>query len=259
MTITLPLAAHVRRGWLQVPFPHPAYLTLAGAGDMRTDAVARRELRHSIGIGGAEVWYVTQVHSRRVLRTEESEVRSRADGEVLLGEADGLVCGPGGPYLAVGVADCMPVYLCDPASGAYGILHSGWRGTGILETAVRMMSDTYGTDPGRLVVTLGPCISSNAYRVDRERAEAFSVWGPGAVIAREDGAYLDLRAANLGIARRLGVTHVAVVDHCTVQSGELGSFRREGADYTGMLAIIGPRRGAAGPPDDRTAAGEERT
>lgn len=142
--------------------------------------------------------------------------------------------------LAVTVADCMPIFLSDRAGGAHGILHSGWKGTGIVAVALDLMHSRWGTEPADLEVVLGPCIGACCYRVDEARAEAFAAqWGEAAVRIGGDGApHLDLRAANITLLQQRGVERITVVSDCTACSEILGSFRREGAQrFTRMLAV----------------------
>jgi len=236
MTVTLPVNAADERGWLRLPFPHPAWMSTRSAGDMR-QAHHREELCARIGLPSDRVLRLSQVHSHRVLAAEDL-----LPAPATAPEGDGLVSGPGGPYLAVGVGDCMPIVLCDLRSGAYGVLHSGWRGTGILSVGLDAMRTRYGTAPDDVVAFLGPCISGESYEVDAARADEYRRWGAGAVVQVGDRPYLDMRAANLEIARRAGVGLVVAADNCTFQTPQLGSYRREGpSGYTGMLVIVGPR------------------
>jgi hypothetical protein len=149
-----------------------------------------------------------------------------------------LTAGP--TTLCVTVADCMPILLYDVVRGVRGLLHSGWKGTGILIQALRLMSERFGSVAEDVEVTLGPCIGSCCYHVDEPRAELFAkLWGAGAVVRREDAPYLDLRAANEAMVSALGVRRARVVTDCTVCGGPFGSFRRDGpGQYTHMLAWL---------------------
>jgi YfiH family protein len=217
-------------------------MTLRAAGNMKSDAQARRRVLAELGLESSAIARVTQTHSRRVVvLPTRSEVQRT--GEYSAGEADGIVSGPGGPYLAVTVADCVPLFCYDTGSGAYAILHSGWKGTGILAEAVGVMRDQYSTDPGNLIVLAGPGIHANSYEVDAKRAEVFREWGDDAVVRRGDSCFLDLYAANRGIANGAGIGTFTEVTNCTAAEPVFGSYRREGADsYTSMLAILGPAR-----------------
>lgn len=243
MTITLPLEHAEAAGWVELPFRNPAALSLRSAGSMR-EARNRTTLLTRLGINPADLCVVRQTHSRTVHTSEALVAAGSTEAGRTILEGDGIVSGADGPWLGVGVADCMPILLSDRATGAYGILHSGWRGTGILSEAVTLMQASYGTRPDDLVALFGPCITADSYAVDADRAREFSVWGRAAVVQRGDQAYLDMRAANRSIADGLGI-HTVTVNHCTYRTPQLGSYRREGRErYTSMLALIGPLRDA---------------
>jgi copper oxidase (laccase) domain-containing protein len=136
------------------------------------------------------------------------------------------------------------VFLFDTESGAFGLLHSGWRGTGIVLRAIHLMAEQWRTRPGALAAVLGPCIGPCCYHVDEERAAAFEKeFGAGAVRREAAGegtrCCLDLRAANIGLLEGAGVRNIAVCGDCTFTDERLGSFRREGPAYTHMAALAG--------------------
>jgi YfiH family protein len=158
------------------------------------------------------------------------------------------------PALAVIVADCLPVFLYDTEGGAFGLLHSGWRGTGIVLKALALMAGRWGTRPEAVAAALGPCICSGCYRVDAARAGAFEAefggggeyplgrvvreWEPEGGRSEKEFS-LDLRAANARLLANAGVRNIAYCENCTYTDARLGSFRREGAGYTRMAAVMG--------------------
>lgn len=162
--------------------------------------------------------------------------------------ADGLATADAGLALSVTVADCMPVLLFDSRTKAIALLHSGWKGTGIVSRALELMAECWGTRPADVAAALGPCIGPCCYDVDEERAAVFearfgadAAAAGGAAVRRSGGrAHLDLRWANIGILARAGVPDATLCDACTYEDIRLGSFRREGAaSYTRMLAVAG--------------------
>ncbi len=218
-----------------------AYLSLKAHGDMGFgddgNFVRRATWLSSLGFDGSRSISPDLVHSRTVIAVSEPK---HAKGS----EADGLVA-PGtlesGSALVITVADCMPIFLYDAGSGAFGLLHSGWRGTGILAVAVREMRARFGSRALDISVYLGPSIGSCCYTVDEERARSFAAeFGERSVVWSEDGPRLDLVEANKGIAERLGIETVAVTDVCTSCNPLFGSYRREGhGSFTRMAAAIG--------------------
>jgi polyphenol oxidase len=242
--------------------PPAAFLSRKSEGDMRYrfpgSAGNRGRFLRELGLDESLVLGVALAHSRKVLvRTEgaerlfdeggrELESPVSASGHLDAGY-DGILLLGSGLAASVTVADCMPIYLCDFASGAFGVLHSGWKGTGILATAVAVLAAVAGSPASAISIILGPAIGPCCYSVPEERALGFArEFGPSAALRRDGSSYLDLRAANLALASRLGVGAVSSADLCTSCDLELGSYRREGsASFTRMLAL------AARPPEGR--------
>ena len=224
-----------------------AGLSLARAGDMslsRDDGrVSRNRFLESIGapLGGS--FALHQVHSKTVLVIDRQQPRALEGFE-----ADGMVSVRTDAVLTVTVADCVPVFLVDPEHGAFGLVHSGWKGTGIVQEALRQMAAAFGTEAADVSAVLGPGIGPCCYRVQQERYERFRAdFGSSAVVrGGEPGDYrLDLMRANSDLLASAGVRDISICSDCTSCSPALGSFRRQGAGFTRMMAFIGHLQGAA--------------
>ena len=171
----------------------------------------------------------------------------------------------------VTVADCMPLYLYDPVTGVFGIVHSGWKGTGIIVDAMQLAVRNYGARISDFCVVLGPHIRDCCYIVNKERADWFSQnFTPDCVRPLEPGVEvswkagggplyrLSLEKANLAAIKKAGVPDENIWIHpactcCTKVHGEniYGSNRRETKEngapekFTVQAAFIGnglPRR-----------------
>ena len=95
----------------------------------------------------------SQVHgavARVVTRADRGAGAAVADEGV--GEADALVTSDPGTVLGAVVADCVPILLYDPISGAAAAVHAGWRGTGarIVAKAVGVLQADYAVRPQSL-------------------------------------------------------------------------------------------------------------
>jgi len=218
-----------------------AGISLAAAGDMSLSRDRTLPWRSSLlaqrGIRRERLYGLRQVHSRRLLIIDEQ----RAE-EAAATEADGLLTIRSDAVLSVTVADCLPVFLADRRTGAFGIVHSGWRGTGIVREALALMTSRLGSRPADIAAVIGPGIGACCYTVPEERAARFAAEYGRDTIQRDGGVTprLDLRAANIHLLESAGVEEIGVVMDCTSCSKKLGSFRRQGpADYTLMLAWIG--------------------
>jgi len=230
----------------QIPVGAPggprAGLSLALAGDMsfslRAELPWRSRFLQSIGANPRSTFALRQIHSRTVL-----VIDSHMPEDLVAFEADGMVSARPDAILTVTVADCIPVFLVDSAHRAYGIVHSGWKGTGIVREALRLMSAAFGTQAADVAAALGPGIGPCCYRVPRERYERFRAdFGSRAVVrgGASDDYRLDLRQANVDLLMEAGVRDISVCADCTSCSKLLGSFRRQGPQgFTRMLAFIG--------------------
>jgi polyphenol oxidase len=184
---------------------------------------------------------VRQIHSRRVVVAPEMSADTGTDQEItIVADADGLVGTGRSGTMAVSVADCMPICLYHPHSGVRGILHSGWKGTGILENALKTMTSRWGIPSCEIRVLLGPCIGPCCYRVDEQRAGVmYNEFGASAIREDSCGVSLDLRGANQEILKRYGVSYVTDIDLCTSCDLRFGSFRREGPEnFSRMIVIV---------------------
>lgn len=120
-----------------------------------------REQVEEMGFQGSALCIAEQVHGCEVavVNGPQSELAAGADG--IVSNTPGLVIG-------IYVADCCAVYLADARTGAFGVVHSGKKGSelGITARAIELMRQHYGTNPADLVVQLSPCIRPPAYEID---------------------------------------------------------------------------------------------
>jgi len=147
---------------------------------------------------------IRQVHGTRVLvHTGGWEGWLRGE------EADGHIAAEKGIALAVGVADCVPVFIAHP-SGIVALLHSGWRGTaaGITTEAIAALA-RYGLPPDELAIHLGPAICGRCYEVSAEVREQLT----GQPVTRP--GHVDLRSLIAEHASETGVQKITVSSYCT--------------------------------------------
>ena len=231
-----------------------ALLSLRSEGDMRhvhggtnpkRDAFFRRS-----GVEPSRILGVKLVHSRAVLLSASGSEHEELVAEAmrLRGGADGVITLESRLVPTITAADCMPIWILDRSSGAFGVLHSGWRGTGILQVAVEELGRRFGSPPSAVSAILGPAIGSCCYNVPEERARLFlDHYGPRSAFQEGGQWRVDLREANIVLAERAGISSLLSVDACTSCDPRLGSYRRQGAaDFTCMAAACGYFGAAAG-------------
>lgn len=235
-------------------------VSLKSAGDMKSGSEYRAGLLEHLQVRPERFFSLVQVHSQRVY-VSGPELNPTQEG-------DGLVAGAADHVLGVSVADCMPIFLFHTESRNFAVVHSGWKGTGIVLQALELFRKGYGIPAEEVTAVLGPSIRSCCYQVDESRAKIFrSSWGPEAVKwsaappahtllsslgtdtkdmrngnnnGGRQAPFLDLLTANFRSLQQQGLRDIRFIDECTACTDDLGSFRQEGAgQFTHMLAIIG--------------------
>ena len=137
-------------------------------------------------------------------------------------ECDALVTNIPGVALLVFTADCTPILLHDPVTGAVGAAHAGWRGTAqaIGAKTVAAMVENFGCDPGNIRAAIGPNIGACCFETDADVPDAMlSAFGEEAaafIEKRGEKYHLDLKAINALVLRRAGVRHIDISENCTM-------------------------------------------
>lgn len=120
-----------------------------------------REQVAELGFAGQALCIAQQVHGADVAVVSEPPAG-------VISNVDGIVSNARGLVIGIYVADCCAVYLADTGTGAFGVVHSGKKGSelGITTNAIAKLRRAFGTDPADLHVQLSPCIRPPAYEVD---------------------------------------------------------------------------------------------
>jgi polyphenol oxidase len=202
--------------------------------DLERVAENWRRLEAATGLAFARV---RQVHGTRMIHLR----RPAEPAE----EADGVISTEPGVAACISVADCVPVLLADPATGAVAAVHAGWRGTiaRAPDAAVQALAGLVGAEPERLLASIGPSIGPCCYEVSPDLADRF-MREMGPVVRANPGApHLDLWEANRRSLLEAGLQpeRVEVVGRCT--SCDIGSFfshRRDRGRTGRHVAFIAP-------------------
>ena len=127
----------------------------------RLEAWHHKILQDELQVDSKNLATAEQVHGKEV-----AVVGKANSGSVPV--ADGLICNQPGVPLGIYVADCCAVYLADPVTGAFGLLHSGRKGSELAITAhvIAALRENFGAQPENLVVQLSPCIRPPDYEID---------------------------------------------------------------------------------------------
>lgn len=228
------------------PIPQKA-LNLAGFGEDSKDNIYENRRRFLRAIGGdfelATVW---QVHGDTVkIATSASDAAASEDrADALVSDLDGILVG-------VKTADCVPILLGDPRTGAFAAVHAGWRGTvhSIVKKSVNAMIERFGSTTEDIVCAIGPAAGCSNYEIGQDVIDAFSQTFADAdeyIMATRPGhALIDLQKANKIQLLVTGVCpdQIFTAPFCTIERNDLFfSYRIEKTKYgkTGrLLSVIG--------------------
>ena len=160
-------------------------------------------------------------------------------------ECDGLITNTPGVALVVFTADCTPILLHDPVTGAVGAVHAGWRGTAanIAGKAVKAMCEAFGCEAANIRAAIGPNIAQCCFVTDMDVPLAMiDALGDAAlphIRSRRQKNYVNLKAINAQFLKNAGVTHIEMSRSCTMcQSNRFWSHRVTKGNRGSQGAII---------------------
>lgn len=196
-----------------------------------------RRVTDRMGASFPRLAITEQVHETRLKRVEEADTVGEAFIRSIR-RTDGLYTQIPGLVLSATFADCVPIYLADPAQRQISLVHSGWKGTVgcIGEKGVQALC-ALGSRPEDLIAVIGPCICRDHYEVTGEVIDALSaVFGKedmqDIAVQTDDIHWLcDLPAACYCGLRRAGLKedHIHFSGICTFENHDLIFSHR----YTG--------------------------
>ena len=137
-------------------------------------------------------------------------------------EADALITRDPGTALLVFTADCTPILLHDPVTGAVGAVHAGWRGVAqdLAGKTVAAMCREFGSHAADICAAIGPNIGVCCFQTDADVPQAMvETYGPAAeehIHARGDKFYVNLKEITALALRRCGVTNIEISGDCTM-------------------------------------------
>jgi len=202
-------------------------------------------------------WTLTgcwQIHSADVRVVSDEQDAQQKPG--VLGDdkyCDALVSNTPKILLAVKTADCVPMLIADPQTGAFAAVHAGWRGTSvsIVLGAISQLQSEYGTRAEDLRAAIGPAANSCCYEVGREVIDQFKERFPQSTHlftpTRDGHAFIDLQTANRDQLAGAGVSpeRIHIAPLCTMDRTDLFfSYRREKSVHGRvgrLMSVIGRR------------------
>lgn len=207
-----------------------------------------RRLGSALGFDPHKVVLAHQIHSDIVRVVTQADCRGLDHRQYP--ECDGLVTTTAGVTLVVFAADCTPILLHDPVTGAVGAAHAGWRGTAaaIAAKTVETMVREFGCRPCDIRAAIGPNIGQCCFETDADVPNAMlAAFGAEAeAFIGQNGKkyYVNLKEMNALVLRRAGVEQIEISTDCTAcQNRRFWSHRVTGGLRGSQGAIILCERG----------------
>ncbi len=236
------------------PMPEAA-LNLAGFNEDDAENIYENRRRFLQLFDGdwtlAGCWQMHSAEVRIVHDQREAEAKPGVLGDDVY--CDALVSNTPKILLGVKTADCVPVLLCDPKTGAFAAVHAGWRGTvaSIIGRAITQLQSEYGTRAEDLRCAIGPAANTCCYEVGSDVIERFKELFPQSdhlfTPTSAGHARIDLQTANRGqlIAAGVSPERIHAAPLCTMDRNDLFfSYRREKSirgRVGRLMSVIGRR------------------
>jgi purine-nucleoside/S-methyl-5'-thioadenosine phosphorylase / adenosine deaminase len=228
-------------------------LSLAGFNDDAAENILENRRRFLKLFPGdwalAGCWQVHGADIRVVHTAAEAKPAENERGDTLF--CDVIVSDAKGVLAGVKTADCVPILLGDPATGAFAAIHAGWRGTlaTAVIAAVERLAREYDVNPSNLRAAIGASAGPCCYEVGSDVIDSFtSKFADGEKLftpTRPGHATVDLLTANRDQLISTGVKperiHIAPI--CTMDRTDLFFSYRKEKNLHGkvgrLMAVVG--------------------
>lgn len=223
-------------------------------GQMKFDGNREKVLRNrqrfftDLGIAGrGSLVRAVQVHSNRIYRVGGHDLNNnnRFWREIKIKNCDGLMTDLNQVWLAITVADCVPIFIWSGDGEIVAAVHAGWQGTlvKIAQWAVKKITREFDRTPRSLSAYIGPSIGPDHFEVKSNVWNSFKKQFPKEqiFIQKAGRRFINLWQANKNQLVKAGIEEekIEISQICTVcQQKNLFSFRA-GDSTERIMAVIG--------------------
>lgn len=208
-------------------------------GDTKDSLTNREEFLRALGIDFRDLICARQVHGNQVVYVKgEHKGKGALSSAEAIPDTDAFITDIVNLPVAVFTADCLSVFLYDPAHHVIGLIHAGWRSTQKKITAATLgcMRKQFHTQASEVLAGFGPAMRACCFEVGEEFKDSFSE----GLECRNNHYYLDLAVINKIELLDFGIPQSNIFDSgiCTsCQNGRFFSYRREGESCGRMMSV----------------------
>jgi YfiH family protein len=207
--------------------------------DLRKDEKAlinRERFLEKLNLSGKDLVSVKSISDSNI------EIVTEADMGNFIENTDGLITARKNVFLAITVADCLPVVIYDFKKEIIGLLHCGWKGIEkkIIEKALNKMKDIFGSAPQDIIAGIGPGIETCHFEVKEDLVEKFSSY-PEAFRKERGKNFMDLKLVAQKKLEQCGIKpeNIAASPDCTYcLPGKYYSFRKDRSEPLQAMLIV---------------------
>ncbi len=216
------------------PDPYCLNLSISVGDDPNNVKRNRKLFFNELGVNESQVTFQKQIHSTTANYSDKPQCFEGCDA---------VYTDKKNNFLAVSVADCIPVFLYEPAKKIVAGIHSGWKGTHgkILTLTIKDLVKKFNIDLSKLSAYIGPGISQDNYEVGEEVGELFD---DDVKYFKNGKYYPDLKKDNYKQLLEIGVRteNIEISELCTFKEKDLlHSYRRDRDKSGRMFGVIGMR------------------
>ncbi len=193
---------------------------------------SRKRFVANLGYNSNNLVIPTQIHSNKIKLVDKPSFIENVDG--IISKSRNIV-------LSILVADCIPLFLFNPESKYFGLVHSGWRGTdkNICLNVINKLK-VQGSSSNHLLAIIGPSIGQCCFEVGSDVASKFDACY--SFNGKKDRKMLNLSEILKDQLIQSGVkrNNIFINKQCTYCEAELfHSYRRQGSSSGRMVAVCG--------------------
>lgn len=200
-------------------------------------------LADALGFDLNKLVLTQQTHSDIVRQVTAADARGLNNRDYP--ECDALITNQPDTALCIFTADCTPILLWDPVTGAVGAAHAGWRGTAAKiagKTALAMI-EAYGCRAEDIHAAIGPNIAQCCFQTDGDvpaaMEQAYGTEAKAFISQNGNKYYVNLKELNALALREIGVRHITLSSACTAcENQRYWSHRITGGVRGSQGAII---------------------
>lgn len=217
-----------------------AVYTTRTLGDVKNER-DREKILKTLDLSDKKVYSGFQTHSSNIAIIDEKTPE-------FLEDTDGFITQREDVVIFTKYADCLPIYLYDKNTGAFGCVHSGWVGSfnGIGIRAIEILKTHFESKLEDIVVGFGIGISIENYEVSEEFVLKFKEKFKANILEKvffkvKNRYYFDNQQFNYNTMIDLGIKKENIIlnNLCTYRD-DFHSYRRdrEGSGRNGAYIFI---------------------